>query len=676
MMSWFDRIRRRMAHGVNGAPEIERALALFERGGVEEAEAICARLLESAPAHAQALHLLGLAADRRGDPLEAVRRLEAAVDTDPGNGLFQLNLGNALRAAGRSDDALARYTRATELAPGRFAAWFNLAQLHVDRGEHAAAVAAFRRARALDPASGAARLGLATALVDAAQGAADGKAEFAEALALLEFEWAGTPEPSRARYVLALALAGCARWTEAVAHLEALVAAHPEQAEAHVQLANGYSQLGRAADAVREYRATYRLAPEYQHALTSVLGTLNAVPDAAPEAVLAAHREWATAVAAPLYPPAPRFANSRAPGRRLRVGYVSPDLRRHPVGAMFAPVLERHDPARVETFCYYNYPRGDAMTERMRRAAHHWRDVAELDDAAVADAVRADAIDILVDLVGHTKYTRMLVFARRPAPVQVSWLGYFNTTGLATMDYFVTDPVSSPDGQERYFVETLVRLPATRFCFEPPEYMPGVGELPARRSGRVTFGCLNNLLKLNDRVLALWARILAAVPGARLLLQASALSDPLAQRDVRARAAALGIAPERLELRRFAPIEEAARTYHDVDIALDPFPFCGGMTTLDALWMGVPVVTLPQVMIAGRQSASMLTNLGLAELAAADETAYVTAAAGLARDLDRLAALRAGLRERFRASPLADYARFARDLEAAYGQMWTRWLGT
>lgn len=674
-MSWFDRVRRRMAPGASGAPEIERAITLFEQGRIEDAESICARVLERAPANAQALHLLGLAADRRGDPLGAVRHLEAAVHADPANGLFQLNLGNALRALGRGDDALARYARATELAPARFAAWFNLAQLHVDRGAHDAAAAAFRRALALDPASGVARLGLAAALVDAAQGAADGRAAFAEALALLETAWERSPEVWRARYVLALALAGCARWTEAVGHLEALVAAHPEQAEAHVQLANGYNQLGRAADAVREYRATWRLAPGYHHALTSVLGTLNAVPDATPEAVLEAHREWAAAVAAPLYPVAPRFANSRAPGRRLRVGYVSPDLRRHPVGAMFAPVLERHDPARVEAFCYYNYPRADAMTARMRTAAHHWRDIAGLDDAKVAGAIRADAIDILVDLVGHTKYTRALVFARRPAPVQASWLGYFNTTGLATMDYFVTDPVSSPPGQDRFFVEALVRLPATRFCFEPPEYMPEVGALPARRNGHVTFGCLNNLVKVNERVLALWARILAGVPGARLLLQASALSDPLVQREVRARAAALGIAPERLELRPFVPVEAAARTYHDVDIALDPFPFCGGMTTLDALWMGVPVVTLPQVMIAGRQSASMLANVDLPELIAADEPAYVAAAVGLARDLDRLAALRAGLRERFRASPLADYTRFARDLEAAYGEMWGRWSG-
>jgi predicted O-linked N-acetylglucosamine transferase (SPINDLY family) len=190
----------------------------------------------------------------------------------------------------------------------------------------------------------------------------------------------------------------------------------------------------------------------------------------------------------------------------------------------------------------------------------------------------------------------------------------------------------------------------------------------------VTFGCLNALAKLNDGVLALWGRVLAAVPGARLILQAAALEDPLVQRDLRARAAAHGIAPDRLELRRFVPVEQAADSYHDIDIALDPFPFCGGMTSLDALWMGVPVVTLPQAMIAGRQSASMLANLGLGELVAADEAAYAAAAGGLARDLDRLAALRAGLRERFRRSPLADYAGFTRELEGAYDTMWGAWL--
>ncbi len=675
-MGLLDRIRGALGPRRPDAAGIEQAIAIFEQGRIDDAAALCQRLLARDPAYAPALHLLGLAAQHGGDHARAAELIGAAIATDAAVGLYHLNLGNALRGLGRAHDAQASYARATALDPGRFAAWFNLAQLHAERAAPEQATVAFREALRLEPQSAPARFGLAAALVDVAHAGVDAAPRCAEALALLEDDWPRAANPWRARLVVAMALIGCERWTEATAHLEALAAARPDSAFAHNLLANCHNRLGRASDAVREYRAAFRAAPDFHEALTGVLGTLNAAPEATPGDVFAAHRDWAATVAAPLYPAAPRFANARDPDRRLRIGYVSPDLRRHPVGTMFAPVLERHDPRRVETVCYYSYPRGDAMTERMRRAAHRWRDVAAQDDAALAAAIRADGIDVLVDLAGHTKHSRLLVFARRPAPVQASWLGYFNTTGLATMDCFVTDPESSPPGQERYFTERLVRLPATRFCYEPPEFLPEVNALPARASGRVTFGCLNALAKVNDRVLALWARILAAVPGARLLLQAAALNDPLMQQAFRARAVAHGIAEARLELRRFVPLEEAARTYHEIDVALDPFPFCGGMTTLDALWMGVPVVTLPQAMIAGRQSASMLANVGLRELVAADEPAYVAAAAGLARDLERLATLRADLRARFRRSPLADFARFTRDLEDAFAGMWRSWLAS
>jgi predicted O-linked N-acetylglucosamine transferase (SPINDLY family) len=676
-MSLLRRVRDALAvaPGADCDAEVEAAIGLFERGRIAEADKVCAHVLAREPDHAPALHLRGLVALGRGEAAHAAALIGAAVVRAPEVALYHFNLGNALRELGRPDEAAARYARATELEPGRFAAWFNLAQLHADARRPAEAAAAFRRALTVEPDHGAARLGLAAALVESAQDGVPSRAASEQILALLETGWAQTPEPLRARFYVAIALSGAERWTEAVPHFEAVVREHPDAAEARNQLANCYNRLGRARDAMREYRATFRAAPHFHHALTSVLGTINYDPDAPSEAVLEAHREWAASAAAAYYPRHVRFDNDRDPGKRLRVGYVSPDLRRHPVSALFAPVLARHDPGGFETFCYYGFPRSDAITERLRAAADHWRDVAGLSDAALADAVRADRIDILVDLAGHTRHGRLLAFARRPAPVQVSWLGYFNTTGLATIDYFVTDPVSSPPGQERYFVEKLVRLPATRFCYEPPEYMPEVSALPARRNGYVTFGCLNNLAKVHDGVLALWARVLAAVPDARLVLQASALNDPLRRAELTATAARVGIAPDRLELRRFVPAEEAATTYHGIDIALDPFPFCGGMTTLDALWMGVPVVTLPQTMIAGRQSASMLANLGLHDLIAQDADAYVGAASRLAADLDALARLRAGLRERFRASPLADYARFTADLECAYRSMWREWLG-
>jgi predicted O-linked N-acetylglucosamine transferase (SPINDLY family) len=311
----------------------------------------------------------------------------------------------------------------------------------------------------------------------------------------------------------------------------------------------------------------------------------------------------------------------------------------------------------------------------LKALSEHWRPVADLEDEALCEQIRADRIDILVDLAGHTSHSRLLAFARKPAPVQVSWLGYFNTTGLATMDYFLSDPWSSPPGQERYFVERLLRLAHTRFCYQPPAYMPAVGALPAQTSGARPFGCLNNLAKLNERVLALWAEVLQAVPGAKLLIQAAALDDTLNRSRFRDLCARNGIASARLELRASVPVDETPASYAAIDIALDPFPFCGGMTSLEALWLGVPVITLAGETIASRQSASMLMNLGLPQLIAADSAQYVNLAAQLARDLPRLAALRAGLRQRFSLSPLMDYAGFARELETAYGDMWRDWVG-
>jgi predicted O-linked N-acetylglucosamine transferase (SPINDLY family) len=327
----------------------------------------------------------------------------------------------------------------------------------------------------------------------------------------------------------------------------------------------------------------------------------------------------------------------------------------------------------VELHCYYSFSSTDRVSERLRKAAAGWHDISALGDAQAAHLIRKDGIDILVDLAGHTSHNRLGIFARKPAPVQASWLGYFNTTGLPAMDYFLSDPHSSPPGQETFFTEALLRLPRTRFCYEPWEWTPEVNELPALSSGAVTFGSLNNLAKLNEGVLALWSRLLAAVPGSRLLIQAQALDDEPNRARFAALAARAGMDPARLELRPFAPLEQAMHAYHRIDIALDPFPFCGGMTSFEALWMGVPVVTLEQPMIAGRQTLSMLRNLQLDELVADSEARYLGIAAALAVDLPRLAELRRGLRPRFAASPLADYAGQARALEGALRAMWRDW---
>jgi len=651
---------------------LQEALRLHECGDLAAAEAHYRAMLRADPRNPDATHLLGLISHQRGDHAAAVAQIGAAIALRADKAIYHCNLGNALAAQGHPMPAIDSYRAALRLDPDHFLSRYNLGTALAQSGAFDAAVDEFRRAAAARP-SAETGYALANALIAAADRDPSRKDRYQEAADALRPILQETADPAAARSALAYCLQQLGRWTEAAGHYAAVLALQPDSAQAHNNLANCYNQLGRITEAVFHYRETYRLAPDFPEALASVIACLNYDPGCTPELSLAEHRKWAECVAAPHYPRQARHANDRDPERRLRIGYVSPDFRRHPVSAIFTPILAAHDPAQTQVTCYYNYAGEDVVTLRIKSLAERWRAVATIDDAALCAQIRADRIDILVDLAGHTAYSRLLAFARKPAPVQVSWLGYFNTTGLATMDYFLSDPWSSPPGQENLYVERLLRLPHTRFCYEPPGYMPEVSPLPLETAGHITFGSLNNLAKLNEPVLALWSQVLQAVPGSKLLLQSAALDDSAHVRRFRERCGRLGIAPERLDLRGFSPIAQSPAAYAEIDIALDPFPFCGGMTSFEALWLGVPIITLAGTTIAGRQSASMLANLGLTDLIATDARQYVDKARELALDPPRLAALRAGLRPRFAASPLMDYAGFARSLETAYRQMWRDW---
>ena len=663
----------RTCFGGDSAARLEAAIRLHESGDLPGAEQRYRAMLRADARDADATHLLGLIAHQRGDHAAAVAQIGAAIALKADKPVYHYNLGNALAALGRLEAAIGSFRAALELDPSQVAARSNLARALTETGRHGEAAVEYRRLLELQP-SAAARNALARALIQCADADASAAHHYDEAAALLQQTWQAADDPAAARLTLAHCHRRRGRWTEAADHYQAVLALRPGNPAAHNELANCYNQLGRITEAILHYRETYRLAPDFPEALASVLACLNYDPNCPPEQAAAEHRHWAEQVAAPHYPDFTRFDNDRDPERRLRVAYVSPDLRRHPVSAIFEPILAAHDRSRIEVTCYYNFAGEDVVTLRLKSLAEHWRPVADLNDGALCEQIRGERIDILVDLAGHTTHNRLLVFARKPAPIQVSWLGYFNTTGLATMDYFVSDPWSSPAGQERYYVERLLRLPHTRFCYQPPEYMPVVSPLPAEKTGRVTFGCLNNLSKVNEKVLALWGEVLQAVPGAKLLVQAAALDDAPNRSRFGERCARHGIAPARLELRGFVPIDQAPAGYAAIDIALDPFPFCGGMTSLEALWLGVPVITLAGETIASRQSASMLMNLGLPELIAGDAAQYVDKAAQLARNLPRLAGVRAGLRQRFATSPLMDYPGFSRALEAAYRDMWFNWI--
>jgi predicted O-linked N-acetylglucosamine transferase (SPINDLY family) len=450
---------------------------------------------------------------------------------------------------------------------------------------------------------------------------------------------------------------------------------NPHYAAAHSNLGSALTPLGQAEKAERSILEALRLDPHLAPARSNLAMTVNYIAERDPADVFAAQR----AVEPSLLPKDSAHAlhsNVPDPARALRIGYVSADFRSHSVATFFEPVIAHHQASEFEVTCYYNYPRMDVTTRRLRGHAARWRDVFGIPEQALAQLIREDGIDLLVDLGGHTANNRLGTFALKPAPVQVTWLGYPNTTGLGAMDYRITDSVADPPGwTERFHTEQLVRLPGAFLCYAPPAASPDVTAPPVARNGHISFGCFNNLAKMTSVTIAMWGRIMNAVPGARLILKpVSAFADAQTRAEILQRFADHGLDPARIEpLRPESTIAAHLARYGDVDIALDVHPYNGTTTTCEALWMGVPVVTLAGKTHASRVGASLLHALALDELVATSADAYVDIAVRLASDTDRLAQLRAGLRGRMQSSPLMDAERFTRGLEQAYRTMWRTW---
>jgi predicted O-linked N-acetylglucosamine transferase (SPINDLY family) len=429
---------------------------------------------------------------------------------------------------------------------------------------------------------------------------------------------------------------------------------------------------GRLAEALDLLRRSVAADPADAVAHATYAGALFYDPSSGPAEILAEHRLWAARHA-----PAPAAAaphpNDPDPGRPLRVGYVSPDFRGHAAAFFLRPVLAHHDPARVEAYCYAEVPAPDARTAQLRGLARGWRDTSGRTDAELVAQVRTDGIDVLVDLAGHLAGGRLRAFALRPAPVQAGYLGYPGTTGLPGVGYRLTDAVADPPGAEAAYSEELVRLPGCFCCYDPPPPLPVDPEPPSRRNGYVTFGSLHKLEKLNDRVLDLWCAVLAGVPGSRLLLARNYLRGDTADY-WRGQFARRGVGPDRLLVEAPEAVDMGhLRAYARVDVALDPFPWGGHTTALEALWMGVPTVTLLGERYAGRMVASVLRHAGLGGWVARTPDEYRRVAAALAADEAGRAEMRAGLRGRLLASPLCDGAAFTRGLEDAYRALWRRW---
>ena len=482
------------------------------------------------------------------------------------------------------------------------------------------------------------------------------------------------PADSQIHANLGVALLDLGRATEAVSAFKTALELNPANAGAARNLGNAYLRQGRGAAALDSYRDALQKDPADRLTHSNLLCALNNAPEYAPAHLADLARDWWRQHGHGIQINN-EFSNPVDPNRRLRVGYVSPDFRQHSVSYFFAPLLQAHNRGQVDVFCYGDVPRSDRITRRLRDQADHWRDIVGLSDGAVYEQIRNDQVDILVDLAGHTSGNRLAVFARRPAPIQVTWLGYPNTTGIPAIHYRFTDAVADPPGDaDRFYSEELIRLPHGFLCYQPPDACPDVSPLPALSTGRVTFGSFNNIAKINTAVIRTWAAVLRAVPRAQLLLKSKQLGDKSVRTRLRKLFAREGILREQLEMLPFAlSTSEHMAVYHRVDAALDTFPYNGTTTTCEALWMGVPVITLLGDRHAARVGASLLTRIGCPELIAATEQAYVEQAVRLASDLKTLSNRRKGLRARLRSSPLCDSAGFAAGLEDVYQQLWGKW---
>jgi predicted O-linked N-acetylglucosamine transferase (SPINDLY family) len=553
-----------------------------------------------------------------------VAAVESFCVNDPDS---QFRLGNSLKKSGELPAAIEAFRKAIELRPDFVEAWNNLGNALKQSGKLAEAVPAYQRAIALRP------------------GDAEAYFNLGNTFGLVE------------------------QMGEAIAAYRRAIAVRPDAGYVYANLGNALRESGELDEAIACYRRAVELE-QNRIAAGNLLYTLYLHPDVTPQQILQEHALWNERFARPLVRGIRPHENDRSPDRRLRVAYVSHDLSLHPVGRFMLPLLAHHDQAAFQIFCYSDGP-VDVMTERIKPHADTWRDTTGMPDEALAEQVRQDRIDILVDLSMHTNGGRMDLFARKPAPVQVTYLAYCGTTGLETIDYRLSDSYLDPSdrSQEAFYSEKSVRLSRNYWCYEPLEVAGEVSPAPSSKTGAITFGCFNKFAKASTVALEAWARILREAEGSRLMLQAP--EGPHRDRAMR-RFATLGVDPSRVAFVGRTSLPGYFARYAEIDIALDSFPCSGGTVTCDALWMGVPVVSLAGRTAMGRSGLSILSNVGLAELVAGAVDQYVQIAVELSRNTNQLRDLRAGLRDRMRGSPLMQAQQFARDVEAAFGSMWRK----
>jgi len=618
--------------------------------------------LEIKPNFADVLNNLGAALQYLGQFDAALASFRRGLELNPGFAEAHNNLGNALKELGQLDAALASYRKAVELKPSYAEAHSNMGNTLKELGQFDGAVISFRRTLQLKPDYAEVHSNLSLALK--AIGQLD--AAVASCRRALEIK----PDFAGAHYNLGNILQDLGQFDDAVASYRRALQFEPDFAGAHNNLGMTLTYLGQHDNALASYRRTLELKPDYANAHNNLLFTLNYHPDLGAEEIFRAYQEYDVQHCIPLRSAWRAHSNDKDPNRRLRIGYVSPDFRRHSCRSFLEPLLAHHDKTRVEVFAYAELAKEDDLTARYKSYVEHWIPTRGMNDEALAERIRSDGIDILVELAGHTAKNRLLTFARKPAPVSLTWLGYGYTTGLGAIDYYLTDEASVPAGSEGLFAEQPWRIATPAYAYRPSPDMGEAGSLPALQRGYITFGTLTRSVRINHRTIRVWAELLKAVPNSRLVIDSLSFKDTAMQERLAARFAEHGISRERLEIGCHSPPWDVLR---GIDIGLDCFPHNSGTTLFETLYMGVPYITLSGRPSVGRLGSSILQGAGHPEWIAHNEDEYVEIAVGLASELQKLSALRAGLRAEMEAGPLLDEPAFARKVEDAYRQMWQLW---
>lgn len=684
---------------MNDADQIKaEADNAFRAGDLTKARDLYLSALDAKPRWAAVHNNLAMVLRQGGDQAGAEGQFRAALAVDPDLIGALSNLGALLTETGNAEEARSVLEHARALAPENPGVLYNWASAAMALQEYEAAVQALEKSIAANPAFGQAyvnlglcyrSLGNLGAAKDSYQRAheVDGSLtetsiNLAAALADLgDVEGAISagqeairlnPDAPEAHYNLGNAYNAVPDFERALSHYEKALTFKPDHSEATINRARSLWSLGRVDEAYDSMRRTLELDTNYSAAHSNLIFKAQYDPTQSPGMLYAEARRWSDQYASEVPHAYPQPANDQA-SRPLRVGYLSPHLTSHPVGYFLEPVLTHHDPKQVEAICYSDTRKDDPQVAKLKASGVSWVNVLRDTDDTLAQRIRDDRIDILIDLDGHSGPNRLPVFAHRAAPLQATWAGYVGTTGLDAMDYLITDHRQTVEQDLGLMTEQPVYMPGNYVTLAPMDDAPAVGPSPSDVKGHVTFGCFNNLDKINAQVIAAWAEVMNAVPGSRLLLIAFDLGDTNVRTRIASTFASHGISALRLDFRGKCPRAELLAAYNDIDIALDTFPYSGGLTTLEALWMGVPVVTKADGdRFASRHSVTHLTAVGLLECVADDAADYVARAVALAANASRRSVLRETLRDQMRTSPACDGAAFTQALERAYRIMWQR----